>query len=244
MPLDFDPMKVPENIKEAAADTTEAHHIYRNYLKSRQVVEWFNMCVDAQRRMAPQQFFFRYLMRDYQGMSANIELADPNAHLFTGGRRPKVTENWTLNVSGAFFNEVGDAVERNDWSVATWEDFYDRCQNEAVSYENSNNFFTDFKKTHHYPKFVEAKLMSIYNRNRAGVLMELGLNHRFHSGILNHRVFPIALKYALTSAYLIATGHPVGQGMKNYGKSYFDQIGQTNQMPLTYDQFCNRLADY
>lgn len=244
MPQEYDQTKVPENIKEAAADNSQAHHIYRNYLKSRQVVEWFNMCVDAQRRMAPQQFFFRYLMRDYPGMNATIELADPHAHLYTGGRKPRVTENWTLNVSGPFFDEVGDAVEQNDWSVATWEDFYERCQTEAINYENLNSFFVDFKKTHHYPKFVEAKLLSIYDRNRASVFMELGLNHRHHSGILNHRSFPIALKYAMTSAYLISTGHPVGLGMKNYGKTYFDQIGRTNQMPLDYNEFCNRLADY
>ena len=244
MPEEYDQNKVPENIKEAAADNSEAHHIYRNYLKSRKVIEWFNMCVDAQRRMAPQQFFFRYLMRDYAGMNATVPLADPQAHWYTGGRKPKVTENWTLNVSSTFFDEVGDVVEANDWTVATWEGIYEGCQKEAIKFETSNGFFNDFKKTHHYPKFVEAKLLSIYNRNRSGVLMELGLNHRYHSGILNHRAFPIALKYAMTSAYLITTGHPVGLGMKNYGETYFKQIGQTNQLPLTYNDFCNRLADY
>lgn len=245
MPIDFDMNKVPENIKEAAADTSEAHHIYRNYLKTRLVVEWMDMVRDAQKRMAPQQFYFRYLMKSYSGISADIELADPDVNLYRGPEEQvKITHMWTLNVNSAFFERVGNVVEANDWSVATWNDIYDQCQAEAVAYEDSNGFFEGFKKTHHYPKFVEAKLMSIYNRNKAGVHMELGLSMRHHSAIINHFAFILALKYTMTSAYLIDKGHPAGPGMKAFAKTYFDQIGLRNQMPLTYDQFFHRLADY
>lgn len=253
MPMQFDMMKVPENIAEAAADNSNAKHIYRNYLKGRMVEEWMNMCDDARNRIAPQQFYFRYLMRDSSNGPRHPDdnLSPENAHLGFGdmnegfnGRKKRVTKNWTLNVSAAFFDDVGATVLANDWTVATWIDIYDRCMGEAMTFEGSNGFFIDFKKTYHYPKFVEAKLMSIYERNKSSMWMALGLSQRQHSHIINHQAFPIALKYAMVSAYLISIGHPHGNGMRNYAKSYFSVIEKRAHMPMTYDQFFDRLADY
>ncbi|MEM6758870.1 MAG: hypothetical protein AAF601_05275 [Pseudomonadota bacterium] len=258
--MPFDLMKVPENIVEAAADNSNAKHIYRAYLKSRNLETWMDMCDDARNEIPPQQFYFRYLMRDTgsgtrhpnDNLSPDTSLADLGfgdvEHLQMGfnANRPKkkVTKNWTLNVSHAFFERVGASVMANDWSVATWRNYYRGCENEALTYEELNHFFEDFTKSHHYPKFVEAKLLSIYERNKAGVHMELGLNMRRHAGILSHQFFPLALKYAMVSAYLISKGHAHGQGMKRFAEGYFNKVNAMGNMPMTYAQFFDALADY
>ncbi|MEO0667727.1 MAG: hypothetical protein AAFZ99_07410 [Pseudomonadota bacterium] len=242
--------RVPENIKEAAANNTEAHHIYRNFLKTRKLIEWFDMCLDAQRRMAPQQFYFRYLMRmKGNGQRHPEDNLSPDTEFgYMGGmhrgRKVKITDMWTLNVSGAFFDRVGAVVEANDWSVATWEPIFDECQNEAVAFEQSNQFFRHFQLSQFYPKFVEAHLVSVLHRNRAAVFMELGLSQRTHAAIINNFAFPLLLKYAATSAYLTDKGLPSGRNMKHLAKNCYDSIAQRNQMPMTFDQFYDCLADF
>ena len=260
MPREYDQMKVPENIVEAAADNSNAKHIYRAYLISRHLETWMDMCDDARNEIPPQQFYFRYLMRDTgigtrhpnDNLSPKSTLADLGfgdvEHLqmgFNANRtRKKVTKNWTLNVSAAFFDEVGESVLANDWSIATWQGYYRDCETEALTYEVTNHFFEDFTKSHHYPKFVEAKLLSIYERNKAGVHMELGLSMSRHSNVLNHQFFPLALKYALVSAYLISKNHAHGQGMKRFAEGYFNKVNALGNMPMNYDQFFNALAEY
>lgn len=259
IPEQFDMMKVPENIIEAAADNSNAKHIYRVYLTSRHMEQWMDMCDDARNQIPPQQFYFRYLMRDVgdgpRHPNDNLSPDTSNAalgfgnmeHLLAGfneKRKPKVTKNWTLNVSHDFFEKVGASVMANDFSSATWREYYKDCQYEALEFETSNGIFDAFKKSLHYPKFVEAKLLSIYERNKASVHMELGLNMSRHSGILSHQFFPLALKYAMVAAYLIGKGHAHGQGMKRFAKGYFNKVNASGNMPMTYDQFFNALADY
>ena len=250
MPRQFDKNKVPENMAEAAASTTDAHHIYRNYLKTRNVVEWFNMCVDAQKRMAPQQFYFRYLMRVQGAEQKHPDddlTPDPDYGYKNGkflGRKIKVTDTWTLNVTADFFDRVGAVVEANDWSVATWEPIYQQCQTECIMHEDANDIFRNFKNSQFFPKFVEAHFVSLMHRHRGAVFMELGLSQRRHSGIINNFAFPLLLKYAATSAYLTDQGIAHGRNLKHLAKNCYDSIAQRNQMPMTFDQFYDSLAGF
>ena len=253
MPRQFDKNKVPENMMEVAANTTEAHHIYRNYLKTKKVVEWFNMCVDAQKGMAPQQFYFRYLMRDTTGGPRHPDdKLSPEADPFgfgdmnkgLNGRKKKITENWALNVSAALFDEVAAKVMANDWSEATWKDIYEKCQLECIKHEETIYLFKGFKNSQFFPKFVEAHLVSVMDRDRGAVYWAVGLSRRRHSGIINNFAFPLLLKYAATSAYLTGQGMAHGRNLKHLAKNCYDSIAQRNRMPMTFDQFYDCLADF
>lgn len=237
--------KVPENIQEAAADKTEAHHIYRNFLKSRQNHDWFDMCRDAQKRMAPQQFYFRYLMPETNGhLTPDIELASPRDLNMTrrDGQKVKITDMWTLNVSGGFFAKVGAAVESNDWSIPTWEHFYLSCQVEARMYEDTNGFFRDFKSTPQYPRFVEAKLLSLMNQNRAGVANLIGLKSYRDQGIIHNFAYPQLLRYGATGAYLQKKGSPHARHSLDMAQIAYRGISRVQTMPFTFDEFVERIA--
>lgn len=245
MPYIHNHNKVPENIQEAAADNTEAHHIYRNYLKTRKVLEWFNMCMDAQRRMAPQQFFFRYLMREENtgGQRHPNDKIVRKMDAWTTGETPsKITDMWTLNVSAGFFNEVGAAVESNDWSIATWEGFYNRSQVEARMFEDTNGFFRDFQNTPQYSRFVEAKLVSLMNQNRTGVANLIGLKSFRDRGIIHNFAYPQLLRYGATGAYLNKKGSPQARHSTEMARIAYRGMSQVQTMPFTFDEFMERIA--
>lgn len=241
-------MKVPESIVQASADRSGAKHIYRQFLTSMLMEEWMDMCDDIRNEIAPHQFYFRYLVRDEKSSGDRHPedmLSPKRNNPFGSFTRKRVRVNPSLNIPSEVIDKAGDCAAANDWSADAWfDDIYPDCLKAALEHEHHNGLWNKFTSSQHWVKYVEIKMVWIFEQRKQFMLQKMGLTSHWHAAIVGHQFFPLAVKYSMTAAYLIKNNHPHGRGMKSFAKGYFDRIAEKNTMPMNYEKFFDAVTSY